>query len=115
MTAMTVKGFGKLFTGQEDVRKSLGGPIKIAKLAGQTAEQGLRSFLWFLAILSISLAFINILPIPALDGGQFVVNSIEGVMGRELPLKTKMAIQQVGFTALLVLMAFIFVNDIINP
>ncbi len=115
MTIMTVKGFGKLFTGQEDVRKSLGGPIKIAKLAGQTAEQGLRSFLWFLAILSISLAFINILPIPALDGGQFVVNSIEGIMGRELPVKTKMAIQQVGFTALLVLMAFIFVNDIINP
>lgn len=115
MTAMTIKGFGKLFTGQEDVSKSLGGPIKIAKLAGQTAEQGLRSFLWFLAILSISLAFINILPIPALDGGQFVMNCVEGVMGRELPLKTKMAIQQVGFTALLVLMAFIFVNDIINP
>ncbi len=115
MTSMTVKGFGKLFTGQEDVRKSVGGPIKIAKLAGQTAEQGAGSFMLFLAMLSISLAFLNILPVPALDGGQFVVNAIEGVMGKELPLKAKMAVQQIGFTALLVLMAFIFVNDIINP
>ncbi|MCS7210574.1 MAG: RIP metalloprotease RseP [Chloroherpetonaceae bacterium] len=115
MTVMTIKGFGKLLTGQEDIRKSVGGPIKIAKLAGQTAEQGAGSFLFFLAVLSISLAFLNILPIPALDGGQFVMNAVEGVMGRELPLKTKMAIQQIGFTALLILMAFIFVNDIINP
>ncbi len=115
MTVMTIKGFGKLITGEEDIRKNLGGPVKIAKLAGQSAEQGAGSFLLFLAVLSISLAFINILPIPALDGGQFVLISLEGLLGRELPLKTKMAVQQAGMYALLALMVFIIYNDIANP
>lgn len=115
MTALTVKGFAKLITGEEDLRKNLGGPVKIAKLAGQSAEQGAASFLVFLALLSISLAFINILPVPALDGGQFVLISLEGIIGKELPLKVKMAVQQAGMYALLALMAFIIYNDIANP
>jgi regulator of sigma E protease len=115
MTVMTIKGFGKLITGEEDLRKNLGGPVKIAKLAGQSAEQGAGSFLLFLAVLSISLAFINILPIPALDGGQFVLISLEGLLGKELPLKIKMAVQQAGMYALLALMVFIIYNDIANP
>ncbi|MCS6988292.1 MAG: RIP metalloprotease RseP [Chloroherpetonaceae bacterium] len=115
MTALTIKGFGKLITGEEDLRKNLGGPVKIARLAGQSAEQGAASFLVFLALLSISLAFINILPIPALDGGQFVLISLEGIIGKELPLKVKMAVQQAGMYALLALMAFIIYNDIANP
>jgi regulator of sigma E protease len=115
MTVMTIKGFGKLITGEEDLRKNLGGPVKIAKLAGQSAEQGAGSFLLFLAVLSISLAFINILPIPALDGGQFVLISLEGLLGKELPLKIKMAVQQAGMYALLALMMFIIYNDIANP
>jgi len=69
-TVMTVKGFGQIFTGKQDFRKSVGGPIKIARIANQSAEQGPISFMYFVAVLSISLAFINILPIPALDGGQ---------------------------------------------
>ncbi|NTV46668.1 MAG: RIP metalloprotease RseP [Chlorobiales bacterium] len=115
MTAMTIKGFGKLITGQDDIRKSVGGPIKIAKLASQSAEQGMGSFLLFLAMLSISLAILNILPVPALDGGQFVLNAVEGIMGREVPLNIKLRIQQVGFTALLILIAFIIYNDIVHP
>ncbi|NTV02571.1 MAG: RIP metalloprotease RseP [Chlorobiaceae bacterium] len=113
-TSMTVKGFAKLFSGQEDVGKSVGGPIKIAKMANQSAEQGPVSFLYFVAVLSISLAFINILPIPALDGGQFVLNAIEGIMGREIPLEIKMRIQQVGMAILLTIFAFFMINDIIN-
>ncbi len=115
LTVTTVQGFGKIVSGREDFRKSLGGPIKIARIANQSAERGLSSFLYFLALLSISLAFINILPIPALDGGQFVLNAIEGIMGREIPFELKMRIQQVGMTLLLALFLFFILNDIINP
>ena len=115
MTALTLKGFGKIISGQEDIRQSVGGPIKIAKLAGQSAEQGAGSFMLFLAMLSISLAILNILPIPALDGGQIVMNSIEGILGREVPLKIKLRVQQIGVTALMILIAFIILNDIFHP
>ena len=115
MSAMTVQGFVKIFTGQEDFRRSVGGPIKIAKIASRSAEQGPVSFLYFLAMLSISLAIINILPVPALDGGQFVLNGIEGIIRREIPFETKMRIQQIGMTLLLALFAFILFNDIFNP
>lgn len=114
-TVLTVQGFGKIFSGQEDFRKSVGGPIKIARIANQSAEQGPISFMYFVAVLSISLAIINILPIPALDGGQFVLNAIEGVMGREIPFEIKMRIQQVGMTLLLMLFAYFMINDLLNP
>lgn len=115
MSVMTVQGFARIFTGQDDFRKSLGGPVKIAKIAGRSAEQGPISFLYFLAVLSISLAIINILPIPALDGGQFVMNAVEGIIGRELPFEVKMRIQQIGMALLLTLFAYILLNDILNP
>jgi regulator of sigma E protease len=114
MSAMTVQGFAKIFTGQEDFRKSVGGPIKIAKIASQSAEQGPVSFLYFLSMLSISLAIINILPVPALDGGQFLLNAVEGVIRREIPFEIKMRIQQVGMALLLALFAYILINDIFN-
>ncbi len=115
MCVMTVQGFGKIASGQEDFRKSVGGPIKIAKIANQSAEQGPVSFLYFLSMLSISLAIINILPVPALDGGQFVLNAIEGIIRRELPLNVKIRIQQIGMALLLSLFAYILINDILNP
>ncbi len=115
MSSMTVQGFAKIFTGKEDFRKSVGGPIKIAKIASQSAEQGPVSFLYFLAMLSISLAIINILPVPALDGGQFVLNALEGIIRREIPFAIKMRIQQVGMALLLALFAYILINDIFNP
>ena len=114
MSAMTVQGFAKIFTGQEDFRKSVGGPIKIAKIASQSAEQGPVSFLYFLSMLSISLAIINILPVPALDGGQFLLNAVEGVIRKEIPFEIKMRIQQVGMALLLALFAYILINDIFN-
>ncbi|NTW56141.1 MAG: RIP metalloprotease RseP [Chlorobiaceae bacterium] len=115
MCVMTVQGFAKIASGQEDFRRSVGGPIKIAKIANQSAEQGPVSFLYFLSMLSISLAIINILPIPALDGGQFVLNAIEGIIRRELPLEVKIRIQQIGMALLLALFAYILINDIFNP
>jgi regulator of sigma E protease len=114
-TVMTVKGFSNLFSGKEDFRKSVGGPIKIARIANQSAEQGPISFLYFVAVLSISLAFINILPIPALDGGQFMLNAIEGVIRREIPFEIKMRIQQAGMAILLSIFIYFIINDIFNP
>ncbi|NTW52816.1 MAG: RIP metalloprotease RseP [Chlorobiaceae bacterium] len=114
-SVMTVQGFEKIFSGQEDFRKSVGGPVKIAKIANQSAEQGPVSFLYFVAVLSISLAIINILPVPALDGGQFLLNAVEGVIGREIPFDIKMRIQQVGMFLLLALFAYFMINDIFNP
>ena len=113
-TVLTAQGFGKIFSGQEDFRKSVGGPIKIARMANQSAEQGPVSFLYFVAVLSISLAVINILPIPALDGGQFMLNAAEGIMRREIPFEVKMRIQQVGMAILLALFAFTVLNDLIK-
>ncbi|HLB00677.1 MAG TPA: RIP metalloprotease RseP [Bacteroidota bacterium] len=102
----------KIVVGEASVQQSFGGPIAIAQLATQSAEYGLMAFLWFMAQLSMSLAILNILPIPALDGGHLVVLIIEKILRREIPHRVKIAIQQVGFILLLGFMAFIIYNDI---
>ncbi|MEI8133449.1 MAG: RIP metalloprotease RseP [bacterium] len=106
------KGLGLLFSGKVDVSKNLGGPIKIAQFAGRAAEGGASAFFGFMALLSLSLAFLNILPIPALDGGHLIIILIEAVRGRELSQKFKLGFQKVGVTVLLLLMAFMVYNDI---
>jgi regulator of sigma E protease len=102
----------KIVVGEASVQQSFGGPIAIAQLATQSAEYGLMAFLWFMAQLSMSLAILNILPIPALDGGHLVMLIIEKVIRREIPHRVKIAIQQVGFILLLAFMAFVIYNDI---
>ena len=105
---------GQLVSGKVAFAQSVGGPIKIAQMATQGAELGIISYFGFMALLSISLAFLNILPIPALDGGHLVFLAYEGIFRREIPAKIKMVIQQAGFVLLLAFMAFVVVNDIIN-
>ncbi|MBA64322.1 MAG: RIP metalloprotease RseP [Candidatus Marinimicrobia bacterium] len=90
----------------------LGGPIMIAQLAGQTAEAGLTPFLTFMALLSVNLAFLNILPIPGLDGGHIFLHLIEGIIRKPLALKTRIMIQQVGMALLFMLMATVILQDI---
>jgi len=102
----------KIIGGQASVKQSFGGPIAIAQLATQSAEYGLMAFIWFMAQLSMSLAILNILPIPALDGGHLVMLIVEKIIRREIPHKVKIAVQQVGFILLLGFMAFIIYNDI---
>jgi regulator of sigma E protease len=101
-----------IVVGRTSFRESMGGPIKIAQFASQSAEYGLSSFLWFMANLSMSLAILNILPIPALDGGHLVMLLYEKIFRREIPHKIKIIIQQAGFVILLALMAFVIYNDI---
>jgi len=113
-TALTFVMLKNVITGNIEFGQAFGGPIKIAQFAARSADSGFMNFLMFLAMLSLSLAIINILPFPVLDGGHLVIILIEGVLKRELPVKTKMIIQNAGFFVLMALMAFIIYNDIIN-
>jgi regulator of sigma E protease len=114
MTALTFSMIGKVFTGNVEFKKAFGGPIKIAQIAAKSADSGISSFLYFLALLSLSLAILNIMPFPVLDGGHLVMIIVEAVIKREIPIKIKMAIQNTGLVLLLLLMAFIIYNDIIS-
>jgi len=114
ITALTFSMMGKVFSGSIEVGKAFGGPIKIAKFAAKSADSGVPSFLYFLALLSLSLAILNIMPFPVLDGGHLVMIIIEAIIKREIPIKIKMAIQNTGLVILLLLMAFIIYNDIIS-
>ena len=114
----TIRGFGmailtiKMLTSGQASMKELGGPIMIAQLAGQTAEAGWIPFLTLMALISCNIAFINILPIPGLDGGHIFITLIEGIIRKPLTLKMRMAIQQVGMLLILMLMVTVIVNDV---
>ncbi len=113
-SALFYKSILHLVTGKASFAQSFGGPIKIAQIATQSAEVGLTSFLAFMALLSMSLAILNIVPFPALDGGHLMMMLVEGIIGREIPQKVKLVIQQAGFAILLAFMAFVIYNDIVN-
>ena len=114
MTNLTFSMFGKVIGGQVEFGKAFGGPIKIAQFAARSADTGILSFLYFLALLSLSLAIINIFPFPVLDGGHLLIIIIEGTFRKEIPVKVKIAIQNTGFVILLLLMVFIIYNDILT-
>ena len=111
---VTFQYMGKVIFGDLEVAQAFGGPVKIAQFAADAADAGMIPYLRFLAVLSLSLAILNILPFPVMDGGHFVMIAIEGIMRKEIPIKIKIAIQNAGFILLLMLMAFIIYNDIIN-
>jgi regulator of sigma E protease len=104
----------QIATGKASLSKSMGGPIKIAQMAKRSADNGLLDFMGLIALLSISLALLNILPFPALDGGHLFFLIYEAVFRREIPTKVKIALQQAGFILLLVFMAFVIYNDVVN-
>lgn len=114
MTKLTLVGFWQVVSGKESARKSLGGPIKIAELAGESAKAGMSEYFSLIGLLSISLAFLNILPIPALDGGQLVLTAVEGIIGKELPISLKLKIQQIGMLLLAILFFYVMINDLLN-
>ena len=110
-TLFTVRMLGRMVTGDVSI-KNISGPINIAQFAGESAERGLTYFLGFLAIISISLGVLNLLPIPVLDGGQIVYQVAELVKGSPLTERAQILGQQIGILALLLLMSFAFYNDI---
>jgi regulator of sigma E protease len=104
----TVRG---LFSGRIS-RREVGGPIMIGQLAGESARMGLDPFLAFMALISINLAILNLLPIPVLDGGQFLFLLAEAVIRRPLPLKLRERLTAVGLVLIVLLMGLAFSNDI---
>ena len=111
MTALTVRMIGRMLTGEVSLRNA-SGPIMIAAYAGDYAQAGFNAFLRFLALISISLGVMNLLPVPILDGGQIVMSVIEGIKGSPLSMRTAIIGQQVGLAMLIALMGFVFYNDI---
>ncbi|HLK11051.1 MAG TPA: RIP metalloprotease RseP [Candidatus Binatia bacterium] len=110
-TAIVARGLALMVQGRVPLR-DLGGPIAIAQAAGQQARAGFRYFMSMLAFLSINLGVLNLLPIPALDGGHLALFAIEGALGRPLRPRHREIAQQVGLLLLLTLMVFVFYNDI---
>jgi len=111
MSALTLRMIGKMIIGEVSV-KNLSGPITIATYAGYTASIGFTAFLSFLAIVSISLGVLNLLPIPLLDGGHLLNYLIELVKGSELSEAIQLRMQHIGIMLLAVLMTLAFYNDI---
>ncbi len=111
-TALAVlQGLVQMVTGHVSV-KELGGPIAIAQAAGRQARNGFWNYLMMLALLSINLGVLNLMPVPALDGGHLALLSIEGILGRPLKPRALELAQQVGVLLLVSLMVFVFYNDI---
>ena len=108
---LTLVALYKMIKGDVSPR-NLGGPILIAQMAGQQAQEGLGSFLAFIAVLSINLGVLNLLPIPVLDGGHLLFFLVESVIGRPLALRHREMAQQVGIFLLMLLMIYAFYNDI---
>ena len=107
----TLDSLWKMILGDLSV-KNLSGPITIAKVADSSASNGLQAFIGFLALLSVSLGVLNLLPIPVLDGGHIMFYAIEAIRGRALSERTQIMAVQVGMALLMSLMVIAFYNDI---
>ncbi|MGH8263845.1 MAG: RIP metalloprotease RseP [Steroidobacteraceae bacterium] len=110
MCTLTVKVLWKMVTGKVSP-KNLGGPVTIAKAAGDSIRAGLLPFLALLAYISVSLAILNLLPVPVLDGGQIIYQLAEAVRGRPLSERAQILGQQIGLALIAVLLSFVLVND----
>ena len=111
MTALQARMFWRMVRGQVSL-KNLSGPLSIAEFAGESARAGLSSFLNFLVLISLSLGFLNLLPIPILDGGQIVFQCIEWLKGSPLSERAQIFGQQIGIALLLLLMGVALFNDV---
>lgn len=110
ITGLTLEGLADIIQGVRSV-KELGGPLRIAQLSGEMAQNGWLQFLWFIAILSVNLGFINLLPIPVLDGGHLMFQGIEALRRRPLSQRTQQYTMLLGLVVILGLMLLITWND----
>jgi len=102
-----------LITGEVSI-KTLGGPIAIAQFSGQALESGLSTYLFTIAFISLQLGYLNLLPIPVLDGGLIAILLIETIIRRPIPEKAKEYLAYIGFALLGTLMIFVIFNDILR-
>ena len=111
LSVKTLQFIGKMLTGNMGT-ENLSGPIGIAKMAGDTAQAGILPFLYLMALLSISLGVLNLLPIPALDGGQLTLLGVEAIRGSPLPDKVENFVYATGTVMIIFLMVFAVFNDV---
>lgn len=113
MVELTILSVVKMFTGVVGA-DNLGGPIMIAKMAGDQVQAGIDHFVYFIAIISVNLGIINLFPIPVLDGGHLLFLSIEAVKGSPVSIRVREKLVQFGAVVLMTLMIFVFYNDIVK-
>jgi len=112
LIVLNIRAIYWVLSGTKSAKEVIGGPIMIAKMAGDAAQAGW-TYLWYLiAALNAMLAFFNILPIPALDGGHLFFLILEGIMGRPLSTKARVRVQQIGMALLLTFLVFILYVDL---
>ena len=111
LTTLTAESLGKMVLGLVSV-KNLSGPITIAKVAGASFESGLENFLYLLAMLSVSLGVLNLLPIPVLDGGHLLYYLVEMVKGKPLSEKAQTIGLKIGMTLVVGVMVLAMYNDL---
>jgi regulator of sigma E protease len=112
-TKLTILGIVKMIT-REISADNIGGPLTIAKISGDAASQGFSNYVFLIAILSINLGVLNLLPIPVLDGGHLAFFAAEAVLRRPVSIRSREVAQQVGIFLLICLMLYAFRNDIVN-
>ena len=112
-SAMIVNLVGDLFTGQASPR-SLGGPLAIGQLSGQAARYGFETFLHWMALLSVNLAVLNLLPIPVLDGGQLLFIGVEAIRGRPLSIEQRIRLSHIGLIMVVGIMVWAITNDFLR-
>lgn len=113
LTTSTVKAIGQMIVGTRTTEE-LGGPIRIAEISGEMAEGGVVSTVWFMAVLSLNLGFLNVLPIPMLDGGYLLFYAVEAVRRRPLGPRIQDYGFRIGMTLVLLLMLFATWNDLVH-
>ena len=113
ITELNIKGMFRMFTGDISP-KNIGGPILIAKEAASSARKGMDSVIDFMILLSMSLAILNLLPVPVLDGGHITIFTIEKILGGPIKLRAQEVATQIGMALLLALMLFAFSNDLLR-
>jgi len=113
MTIQTFQVIGRLLTRKTSIRQ-VTGPVGIAQISGEAARSGVEALIMLMGIISLQLGIFNLLPIPILDGGHLTVIAVETVIRRDLPLKVKERILEVGFYLLIVLMVVVLFNDIVR-
>lgn len=111
---VTVQGFGQLVSNFRETASQVSGPVAIVAVGANIAQSDITRLLWFGALISINLAILNILPLPALDGGQLAFLLIEGVRGKPLPSKIQDGVMQTGIVLLLGLGIFLIIRDTAN-
>jgi regulator of sigma E protease len=113
MTRETFRVLGRLVTRRASIRQ-VSGPIDIARISGEAARSGLHSLVWLMGLISLQLGIFNLLPIPILDGGHLTIIAFESTIRRDLSIKVKERILEVGFVLLLLLMVVVMFNDIVK-